>query len=50
MLALEFAGYENLYISPMDNKAGWLSNRRDKVLAVNNAAQAMREGCCIINH
>jgi hypothetical protein len=50
LLALEYAGYGNLYVSPMDKKAGWLSNRRDKVLAVDHAAQVMREGACRINH
>jgi hypothetical protein len=50
LLALEYEGYENIYISPMDKKAGWLSNRRDKVLAVNNAAQALRQGSCKVNH
>jgi hypothetical protein len=50
LLALEYAGYENIYISPVDKKAGWLSNRRDKVLAVDNAAQALRQGCCTLNH
>jgi len=50
LLALEYAGYEKIYISPMDKKAGWLSTRRDKVLAVDNCAQALREGCCRINN
>jgi hypothetical protein len=50
LLALDYAGYEDLYISPVDDKVGWLSNRRDKVLAVNNAAKALREGCCCLNH
>jgi hypothetical protein len=50
LLALEYAGYENLYVSPMDKKAGWLSNRRDKVLAVDHAVQVVREGGCTINH
>jgi hypothetical protein len=50
LLALEYAGYENIYISPLDKKAGWLSNRRDKVLAVDNAAQALRQGCCTVNY
>ena len=50
LLALEYAGYGNLYVSPMDKKAGWLSNKRDKVLAVDHAVQVMREGGCRINH
>jgi len=50
LLALEYAGYQNIYMSPMDKKAGWLSNSRDKVLAVGNCAQALREGCCAVNH
>jgi hypothetical protein len=50
LLALEYIGYQNIYISPLDMKAGWLSNRRDKVLAVDNAAQALRQGCCTVNH
>ena len=49
LLALEYAGYKNIYISPIDKKAGWLSNKRDKVLAVDHAAQVMREGCCGIH-
>jgi hypothetical protein len=50
LLALEYIGYQNIYISPLDMKAGWLSNRRDKVLAVDNAAQVLRQGCCTVNH
>jgi len=50
LLALENCEYEFLYVSPMDNKNGWLSNRRDKILAVNNAAAALRLGRCRINH
>ena len=49
LLALDYSGYENIYISPIDKKSGWLSNRRDKVLAVDHAAQVLREGCCTIN-
>ena len=50
LLALEYSGYENIYVSPVDKKAGWLSTSRDKVLAVSHCAQALREGCCRINH
>ena len=49
LLALEYLGYEYIYISPIDKKPGWLSNRRDKVLATSHAAQVLREGSCTIN-
>ena len=50
LLGLEYGGYEKIYISPFDQKQGWLSNQRSKVLAVSHAAKALREGCCKINH
>jgi hypothetical protein len=48
-VALKMMGYENIYISPFDKKPGWLSNRKNKVLAVDMAAQVMREGSVTIH-
>lgn len=49
LLALEYAGWEKIYISPFDNKPGWLSTSKTKVLAVDHAAKTLREAACRIN-
>ena len=49
LLALEHAGWKKIYISPFDNKQGWITNRKTKVLAVDHAARVLREGACRIN-
>ena len=43
-VALAYAGYENLYVFPVDKKAGGLSNKRDKVLAVEAGTLKAPEG------
>jgi hypothetical protein len=48
-VAIKYLDYRNIYISPFDKKAGWLSNRKNKVLAVDHCAQILREGSCKIN-
>jgi len=50
LLALEFMGYSNLYLSPFDKKPGWLSTPKTKLLAVDHAAQVLREGSTTIYH
>ena len=45
-VAVRNLGYERVYVSPFDLKEGWLSNRKNKVLAVDHAAMVMREGGC----
>ncbi len=42
---IKSAGYEwLLYQNPFDDKPGWLSNAKYKVLAVDHAAQTLRDG------
>jgi hypothetical protein len=48
-VALRHRQYQNLYISPFDRSPGWLSTVKTKVLAVDNAAQVLRDGDCRIN-
>ncbi|MDQ4075067.1 MAG: hypothetical protein M3220_02335 [Chloroflexota bacterium] len=47
---IKSAGYEwLLYQNPFDDKPGWLSNAKYKVLAVDHAAQALRDGVVILH-
>jgi hypothetical protein len=48
-IAIRHLEYSNIYISPFDKKPGWLSNAKNKVLAVDYCAQVLREGNCRIN-
>jgi len=48
-VAIRYLDYTNIYISPFDKKAGWLSTRKSKVLAVDMTAQILRESGCTIH-
>ena len=48
-VAIRYQDYSNIYISPFDKKAGWLSNQKYKMLAVDHCAQVLREARCTIN-
>jgi hypothetical protein len=48
-IAIRYQNYSNIYISPFDKKPGWLSNAKNKVLAVDYCAQILREGSCRLN-
>lgn len=37
-----------IYQCPLDEKDGWLSNAKNKVLATDTAAEVLREGGCVI--
>ena len=38
-----------IYRNPFDNKDGWLSNVKYKTLAIDNTAQVLREGGCLLH-
>ena len=48
-VAIRYQEYDNIYCSPFDKKPGWLSNRKNKVLAVDLTAQNLRSGTLILN-